>query len=83
MAQSTQCDKCGAVAVSTAEFTTSTTTTLKFDLCEADLAALKNIMRVFSGQDIGELKVTEEEVRVNPMREMERKLVEKIIADQS
>jgi hypothetical protein len=67
MAQSKVCDLCGEPAITTARFETDVTTPLKWDLCEKHLAELKAAMRVFSKQDPGVLKVSEESVEiVNP-----------------
>lgn len=65
MAKKTDCDICGADAVTTAKFGTTTTTALEFDLCQKHIAQLKEIMRAFTKQDVAEVVIEDGDVKVD------------------
>lgn len=57
MANVKTCDRCGGEAVAEMEFKTTTTTPIKADLCVECVAIIKKTMRIFTGQELGEMDV--------------------------
>lgn len=57
MAIKNTCDLCEKDAADTIEAKTGTTTTIKLDVCIDHLAEYKRIMRIFTGQELGEMDV--------------------------
>ncbi len=57
MAKRNTCDLCEKDAVDAIEVKSVTTTPIKLDVCIDHLAEYKRIMRIFTGQELGEMDV--------------------------
>lgn len=68
MAKKTDCDRCGQPAIATAVFSTSTTTEVKIDVCEACHAEYKKIQRAFTKQDPTEVVIEGEDIKVKNVK---------------